>query len=333
MLKICEICKTEYRTNSGKQRFCGIGCRNKWFSIKQHGSSNSCWRDAQKTYECQHCGKTFNSYRKGAKYCTRNCYNESRAASKTLNCENCGKEFTAYLSEIKKGRRFCSIDCNAQWQSVNVRGANHPRFAQEEKKCKLCGKRFHITQSRELNGEGIFCSAKCYHKWSKGENARLWNGGKSYLQKCKWCGKPFYIWPSRKNRRRFCSYSCTKQWRSEKLSSEIGENSRNWQGGISFDPYPPEFNKPLRRRIRKRDQYICAICGNKGKSVHHIDYDKTNNNVSNLITLCKSCHGKTTGGNREYWRKILSEILKSRSSGQDNELPILQQARFVGEGW
>lgn len=79
-----------------------------------------------------------------------------------------------------------------------------------------------------------------------------------------------------------------------------GENHHNWRGGLS--PYPPEFNRNLKREIRKRDNYICQIisCNKEGKAVHHIDYDKNNNEHKNLITLCSSCHSKTNK-NRKDW--------------------------------
>jgi hypothetical protein len=35
--------------------------------------------------------------------------------------------------------------------------------------------------------------------------------------------------------------------------------------------------------------------------VHHIDYDKTNNHPSNLVTLCHNCHSRTNY-DRPSWR-------------------------------
>lgn len=50
------------------------------------------------------------------------------------------------------------------------------------------------------------------------------------------------------------------------------------------------------------------ICGsNENLVVHHIDYDKKNNNHNNLITLCSICHGKTNG-NRKYWIKYFHNL-------------------------
>ena len=43
----------------------------------------------------------------------------------------------------------------------------------------------------------------------------------------------------------------------------------------------------------------------KNLVIHHIDYNKMNNDESNLITLCKVCHGKTNG-HREIFMRLFS---------------------------
>ncbi len=88
---------------------------------------------------------------------------------------------------------------------------------------------------------------------------------------------------------------------------EQGGYSPNWKGGLSFEPYSPEFNAQLKYEIRKRDKFICQFpnCGKKenGKAhdCHHKNYNKKDSRPENLITLCFSCHMKTNG-NREYWQ-------------------------------
>ncbi len=88
-----------------------------------------------------------------------------------------------------------------------------------------------------------------------------------------------------------------------------GENSGRWKGGISFEPYPFNFNKELKELIRKRDNYKCQVCScpqieNMRKlDIHHKDYDKDNLNPKNLISLCRRCHTKTNS-NREKWIKL-----------------------------
>ena len=94
------------------------------------------------------------------------------------------------------------------------------------------------------------------------------------------------------------------------------EKHHNWQGGKSFEPYSPEFNKELKEEVRKRDNYECQECHYTQKqlgyklSVHHIDYNKKNNIISNLISLCKSCHTQTNF-KREDWSKYFINKLKN----------------------
>jgi hypothetical protein len=106
------------------------------------------------------------------------------------------------------------------------------------------------------------------------------------------------------------------KYHSEETKVKISEANKNekhwnWQNGKSFEPYSIDWKETLRRSIRKRDKYICQICTipqtDIAFDVHHIDYNKRNNNPDNLITLCHSCHSKTNL-NRENWIKFFMEI-------------------------
>jgi len=106
----------------------------------------------------------------------------------------------------------------------------------------------------------------------------------------------------------------------ERLEKISGARSNLWQGGISFGPYGSEFNNRLKEQIRKRDGHRCQECfrhqdelytksGRKySLIVHHIDYNKKNNNPSNLISLCMGCHSQTNFG-REDWTKYFQDRL------------------------
>ena len=82
--------------------------------------------------------------------------------------------------------------------------------------------------------------------------------------------------------------------------------------GIPYEntEYGVEFDSSLKEQVRFRDNYKCQICGcsqlenGKQLDVHHIDYDKKNCKISNLISLCVSCHRKTNA-RREYWKNYL----------------------------
>jgi hypothetical protein len=93
---------------------------------------------------------------------------------------------------------------------------------------------------------------------------------------------------------------------------KIGTKNPCWQGGISFEPYSPQFNILFRKKILKRDQCTCQLCRKKPQDIrklhpHHIDYDKKNCEEDNLITLCHSCHSKTNH-NRQYWMNYFKEL-------------------------
>lgn len=94
-----------------------------------------------------------------------------------------------------------------------------------------------------------------------------------------------------------------------------GEGHPGWKGGISFEPYGPDFDSGLKKIIKKRDGYLCQICGAPegkyayGHAVHHIDYNKKNNDEFNLITLCISCHCKTNW-HRRFYQIVLSNLIK-----------------------
>ena len=38
------------------------------------------------------------------------------------------------------------------------------------------------------------------------------------------------------------------------------EKHHNWKGGKSFEKYSLEWNKDLKEKVRKRDNYICQLC-------------------------------------------------------------------------
>lgn len=88
----------------------------------------------------------------------------------------------------------------------------------------------------------------------------------------------------------------------------LGKKHWNWKGGTSFEPYPSTFNGALKREIQERDNYTCQLCGERDNIVHHIDYDKQNNNPSNLCVLCARCHSKTNY-NRSYYIRLFRKIL------------------------
>lgn len=93
-------------------------------------------------------------------------------------------------------------------------------------------------------------------------------------------------------------------------ASKMGVSNPMWNGGISKFPYPFAFNKQLKEIIRKRDKGTCQICykqeNGREHFIHHIDYDKNNLDLLNLILICHSCHSKTNN-HRKYWQCFLED--------------------------
>jgi hypothetical protein len=98
---------------------------------------------------------------------------------------------------------------------------------------------------------------------------------------------------------------------------KIGNLSPVWKGGKSFEPYGLDFNKELREQIRQRDNHRCQECFRHQNelgyklSIHHIDFNKKNNNPSNLISLCTNCHLQTNF-NRDNWENYFKETMELR---------------------
>lgn len=86
-------------------------------------------------------------------------------------------------------------------------------------------------------------------------------------------------------------------WNKDKVCPSMGgEHHWNWQGGKTEVKYPAEFNRVLRNQIRERDNQTCQICkcqdSEMDLDVHHIDSNKGNNQMNNLVALCRKCHIK-----------------------------------------
>jgi len=112
------------------------------------------------------------------------------------------------------------------------------------------------------------------------------------------------------------------------------EKHWNWQGGKSFEPYGKNFNNLFKRRIRKRDNQICMLCGihreklSRALEVHHIDYNKKLSVPHNCISLCISCHMKTNY-NRNHWIEFFQQLLSEKYNYQYLNQEIIME---VGNG-
>jgi len=227
----------------------------------------------------------------------------------TKKCLTCGNEFqTKY-----ENRKFCSRKC--YWNS----GINHPLNKKIKANCAICGKVIYKLK----NSNKKYCSVKCQRighslflkeLYSIKENHPCYIDGRaSKLNYCIDCGEEIHVGATR------CKKCYKLYWEENILpymKRPAGVEHSNWQGGISKEPYPFEFDNELKEKIRKRDKYQCQICGiteeehlilyGADLNIHHKDYNKKNIKEGNLTSLCNQCHGRTNF-NRNYWKEYFNE--------------------------
>lgn len=169
--------------------------------------------------------------------------------------------------------------------------------------CRECGTRFTLRRPSDLRPEGNFCSRSCYaanQRTRTGEQSNRWKGGHVTLL-CDHCGETFTVSPGKvTNRstgvtRRFCSRACWDEARKN------GHDAPKWRGGRYIDHqgyvsvFAPDHPTAVNNRVREHRLVMERKLGRalrRDEHVHHIDGDKTNNDLSNLVVMSKSEHMK-----------------------------------------
>jgi hypothetical protein len=188
-------------------------------------------------------------------------------------CYFCGTIFLAYRSAKRK---YCSAKCANKANRGRLSGNKNPT-KHKDVRAKMSAaqrKRYAHVQKRTCIDCG--CVIKSHNK----------------AKRCKKCYNN--------------SIKGNNHW--SRQSKYSGKNHPCYKGGRKRDMlYSTLFNKKIKKQIFERDNYICRICGVKGGLLHchHIDYNKFNTALENLVTLCPSCHAKTNSyKNREFWKKF-----------------------------
>lgn len=159
--KKCLNCNGEFEVIPSKktQKFCGNSCR---YSYRKGKTKTQSTPAGTKTVTCKNCNKPFTVPKSaGSKYCSRQCYHESRVVLVDKTCEHCGDNFKVTPSEIERGGGvYCSIGCH------NKDLENHLIV-----KCLYCEKEMKTWYCLEEKGEGKFCSKTCFGAYYSGERS------------------------------------------------------------------------------------------------------------------------------------------------------------------
>ena len=207
-----------------------------------------------------------------------------------VTCAYCQKHFSVAPYRLKKTQTlYCSRSCQNKHKGEKIKSLRLT------KTCPTCKKEFTTTQTKNA----IHCSQKCLiaHNQNGGRNKYR----KSVIIECACCKNEFSVPPSRLKHSQSKRICCSRECRAKLLTGE--GNPAFVHGKGRRIPYGFNWCSQRRKAI-KRDGWACQACGKmpekkRGLHVHHIipahtfygDYERANL-LTNLITLCVSCHGQ-----------------------------------------
>lgn len=138
-----------------------------------------------------------------------------------------------------------------------------------EKVCAICGKKFLVHEYRKYSSK--FCSRECYHKSTITDKSHV----------CKNCGSVF---TNKDKNKKFCSVECACEFRRNKQ-----KNAK-----LSKDGYKRIWlsdGSCIKEHIYIMEQHIGRKL-NKNECVHHIDGNRSNNDISNLQLMTIGEHSR-----------------------------------------
>ncbi len=197
---------------------------------------------------------------------------------------------------------------------------SHRKKHSESKKGKKRTEEQRRNRSESSKGEDNPFYGKKHTEETKQKQSKIKKGKK--------VSKETKLKQSKAQKERWAKIPTEERKKSEELRFKISKGRKgklvkedhwNWNKGSSFEPYSPEFNKPLKQSILERDNYTCqcpdCTLENKKLMVHHINYDKKNSNPKNLITLCNKCHSKTNNSkNKLFWISYYQNIMEIKKN-------------------
>lgn len=182
-------------------------------------------------------------------------------------CKECGKSFQVLYPSQKHD--FCSKTC-----AQSFRWSEKPK-KRVEVMCETCGNAFFVKSSDhrlKAGGSVRFCSRKCAAD-------RLKTGEE---KKCKYCGKTFYT-----TRNEFCSKECCRSFRKQNYKHKTYlENGYicEYHAGYNRKGNAKQHRIIMERHLGRRLTM--------NEVVHHLNGDKTDNRLENLIVLQRGEHSR-----------------------------------------
>lgn len=283
----CQQCQAVFQLKAIKrpQKYCSKACAS--LSMKKEPT------------RCQDCDSPMPNSRKSTR--CRVCWAKSQRTGESYPCANCSTPVYRSPGQIKLSPRtqgvFCGDACMGAYRRTG------------QKNCPDCGRPLMATV-------GSNRQTRCRPCWAASRKT-----GRFYP--CRQCENPVYktagkLRCAKGGRGPFCDRICSWMYFS-------GKNAPNYIHGQSRNGYPREFRR-IRKKVLLRDGHRCFLCQAEHQlvgphltrsnlEVHHIDWDKNNSEMENLVTLCVTCHHKQRAKTVEEVRHksgILLRMLRER---------------------
>ena len=182
------------------------------------------------------------------------------------------------------------------------------------RQCLNCGLDIEIMHKERMLRDKVFCCKKCEGAY---RSKNLENNCK-----CDWCGKEYHTKPNLLNKydKHYCSIECHANHKKEYFAGGSnhqyglkGSSNSTWKSDYKITNYGYRKIRVLEHPLRDCDDFVfehrlvaekyllnddnsIEIDGvkylNPKLEVHHIDNNKLNNDICNLMILTKSEHSK-----------------------------------------
>lgn len=254
------------------------------------------------TVSCKTCGQLFVAVDPRRIYCSAKCNGKAQKDKLTrirdtldpVKCWQCGTQFKPY----SRRNHFCTEKCKTTY------GNEHKSYKHV---CVGCGTKFTSRSPKTK-----YCTRSCALRYTKVAKTLT----------CVDCGELFeFIGRTRKRRCDKCHHI---YWNDYYADAMADRGTTGWSLMSQCDYNRTKVRLSAEHRAGYRAIGIgawgdsCLICGaakdgKKTVDVHHVDGDLRNIHSTNLIPLCRKCHGQVHSIARDgvLSRRITREGLKN----------------------
>jgi len=267
--------------------------------------------------KCKWCGEEFTPHHHTSDYCSDECRKNqktkrerdkirSKITKPEIECLLCGKKFIPEgyknLTRIKYCSDYCRNTWNdkKRWDRLKKEKAEKIEIPQK-RECEICGKEFLQVHKGHKHTCSPECNIKRQHLIGKSRREEIRKALFSVPRICEFCSKEYL--PNMYHQK-YCSDKCQQAYKKarerEKFNNLPDEEKNRIISSRSMKYRYKRFRENYVKCL-ERDNDQCVLCGGTEKIVvHHLDgkgekirgvrTEKQNNELSNLITLCDSCH-------------------------------------------